>query len=357
MKNGNKAVITGMGAITPMGCSVEEIQQSLERAEPALKDITLFDCPGLATKQAAEITGFKAADYLGAKGLRSIPRSGKLLMSALKLLAQDTGVPSDEAGNRVFPDDRIGLVLGSTFGSVESISSFDREALVEPQYVNPMAFPNTVINAVAGYAAIRYGIRSFTVTVSNGFISGTDALGMAAEFMAAGRAECVCAGAVEELCGPLALGFEKSGLPEHDFLGEGCAMFSLEKESSAEKRSARVLGEIEAYDSRFHPDLQTGLAAGLTALTDAGVDLHDIPWAFVSPNAAVAKIQSDILSTHTSATVLDTVNQVVGECYSAQGAIQAAAVFADPQIEPGELALLSAAGVDGGVSHLVLRKR
>jgi 3-oxoacyl-(acyl-carrier-protein) synthase len=162
---------------------------------------------------------------------------------------------------------------------------------------------------------------------------------------------------VEELCGPLAIGFQKGGFFDYDFLGEGCAVFSLEKETSAKQRSARILGEITAYDARFNPDLRAGLAAGLTALSEGGVALHEIRWAFVSANAAVAKIQREVLGTRTSATVLTAANQVVGECYSAQGALQAAAVLADSQIKPGESVLLSAAGFDGGISQLVLKKR
>jgi hypothetical protein len=131
----------------------------------------------------------------------------------------------------------------------------------------------------------------------------------------------------------------------------------METETSAARRGARVLAEVLAYDSRFQPDLRAGLEAGLDSMAAAGVDLRGIRWAFVSPNAGVGRGQREVLSARTSATILDAVNRVAGECYSAQGALHAAAVLADPGIEPGQMALLSAAGFDGGVSQLVLRKR
>src|SRR5262249_17352334 len=124
-------------------------------------------------------------------------------------------------------DPGIGMVVGTMFGSMHSIVSFDWSGMTEgPSYVNPMEFPNTVINSASGQAAIRYKLRGLNSTVCAGGTSGLHSLYYGAEAILLGRARMLLAGGVEELCDELVAGFREVG-PEGAVPGEGAAMFLL----------------------------------------------------------------------------------------------------------------------------------
>jgi len=198
---------------------------------------------------------FNAEEILGKKGLRLLDRSTRLLMSATELLIKKTGLRVENK-NTFYAEEQTALIASSMFGSIKSIFDFDKESLTDPQYVNPMVFPNTVTNAPAGYVCIRNGIRAFSLTLSQGFVAGLDAIGMAKEYLENGYAEMVYAGGVEEKCEILDYGFKKAhelNILKSATAGEGSAMFAIEKESAVKKRGAVPLAELFFYDSfRFN---------------------------------------------------------------------------------------------------------
>jgi hypothetical protein len=198
---------------------------------------------------------FNPEEILGKKGLRLLDRSTRLLMSATELLIKKTNLRVENK-NTFYTEENTALIAASMFGSIKSIFDFDKESLTDPQYVNPMVFPNTVTNAPAGYVCIRNGIRSFSLTLSHGFVAGLDAIGMAKEYLENGYAEMVYAGGVEEKCEHLDYGFKKGqelGILKNSEVGEGSAMFAIEKESAVKKRGATSIAEVFFYDSfRFN---------------------------------------------------------------------------------------------------------
>src|SRR5207245_8972971 len=163
-----------------------------------------------------------------------------------------TGLQQREGGEG---DPNLGLVCGTMFGSVHSITSFDWSGVTDgPNYVNPGEFPNTVINSPAAQAAIEHKLRGGNSTISAGLLPGLYAIHYAAEFLRFGRATALLAGGVEELCEESYLSFRKVGVisasgrtrplgldRDGTVLGEGSALRTLETAESAEAPGAKAL--------------------------------------------------------------------------------------------------------------------
>ena len=191
------------------------------------------------------------------KDLRNLDRSTRLISSAARLAIDDSKITITEDNTH-----SMGVSIGTTFGSLHSISQFDRSGLIDgPRFVNPSHFPNTVINSPASQVSIRYKIKGFNTTISTGFCASLDAVSYAADFIKLNRADVVLAGGVEELCEETFLGFHKlgclSGMDGSEpvccpfdarrnglILSEGAAVLVLENEKHARQRGAAVLATV-----------------------------------------------------------------------------------------------------------------
>src|SRR4030065_2926532 len=203
----DRVVITGIGVLSPVGIGRENFWEALSQGKTGFRTISLFDTALYKVHIAGEISDFDPVSFLGKKGLRTLDRSTRLLSSAAKLAIDDAKLQiTDENTNS------IGVSIGTTFGSLHSISQFDREGLIEgPKFVNPSHFPNTVINSPASQVSIRFKIKGFNTTISTGFCAGLDAIYYAADFIKLNRADVILTGAVEELCEETFLGFHTLG--------------------------------------------------------------------------------------------------------------------------------------------------
>src|SRR5882762_9376907 len=188
-----RIAITGIGVVSALGIGWEPFWNALEAGFDGISTLSLFDTSELRCHKAGQISEFNPEPLLGRKGLKYLDRSTQLLEYATGLALADRKLSTEQAD-----DQDIGLVVGTAFGSLESISGFDCEALRNgPSAVNPMAFPNTVINSPAGHTAIRYGLTGLNVTVSSGTVSSLHALRYAADCVSMGRQDIVLAGGVE----------------------------------------------------------------------------------------------------------------------------------------------------------------
>src|SRR5205823_4016200 len=204
----NRVVITGLGVISPLGYSPARLHDSLCQGLSAIKPIQLFSTTGLGCPLGGEIADFDATKYLGQRNLRPLDRTSRLVASAAQLALADSGWSAEMRNAQ-----EVGLVLGTMFCSVHTISEFDRRALeAGPAYASPMDFSNTVINAAAGQTAIVHNLRGVNTTMSTGITSGLEAIAYAADHIRSGRAPALLAGGADELCFESFYGFDRAGL-------------------------------------------------------------------------------------------------------------------------------------------------
>ena len=283
----SRVVVTGAGVISAAGAGVEEFERNLYAGCSGVGPSPLLG----ETAIAAEVRNFNPQTWLGNKGIRVLDRSARLLSVAAHMALTSTGLQQQEAGEG---DPNLGLVCGTMFGSVHSITSFDWSGVTDgPAYVNPMEFPNTVINSPAGQAAIKHKLRGVNSTISAGLVSGLYAIHYAAEFLRFGRATALLAGGVEELCEESFFSFGKVGVlsksgalrpfsPDRDgaVLGEGSALWMLETAESAQARGAKPLLEILGFG--------------------AAHDAHDIRTYRVRAEGATSAIEQALSAAQTS---------------------------------------------------------
>lgn len=358
-----RIVITGLGVVSPTGIGKDEFWNNYFTNVSGIKPITLFDTSTYRCHHAGEISDFQPEKYLGPKGLRNLDRTTLLALVAAKLAIEDAKLEiTDENRND------IGVVLGSTMGSVHSISEFDKVGLREgPRYVNPALFPNAVINSPASQVAIRFGLRGLNSTISTGFSASLDAIGYAMDMLRLGRVKTLLVGGVEELCIQTFLGFYKLGLlstslngappifspfserSRGTLLGEGAAFFVLEPFEQVLTRRGDLHGELLGYESQFHPasmhrydpEAAGPIAVMRRALTVAEIGFEDVDHISACANsikAGDAMEQTAIKAVFGSRAhdiAISAVKSMLGESFSAGGALQLAAalgVFARQQI-------------------------
>src|SRR5215472_3776375 len=301
-----RVVITGMGVISSLGDSPALLHSALCQGRTALHPVQEPGFDDLTCRQAGHISAFHPEVYLPEKNLRPLDRTGQLVVCAAKLALVNSGWTADKLGAH-----DVGLVLGTMFGSVHTISKFDRHALIQgPSYASPMDFANTVINAAAGQTAIWHKLRGINSTIACGSTSGLMALGYATDLIRSGQQTAVLAGGADEFCFESFNGFEQAGLlyrvtegtgfpvpfevRRTGFaLGEAAALIMLEEWDSAVARGSSILGEVRGYGSTYDPRRNNGsgtdaIARAIqSASEDAGLALSEIDCISASANGSI----------------------------------------------------------------------
>ncbi len=348
-----RIVITGVGVIACNGIGKDAYWKALEEGKDGFREVSLFDTEGISVKTAGEITDFDPKQFMGIKGLRSLDRSTKLICSAAKLAKEDAKLTITEDNT-----DNIGVALGTTLGSVYSISEFDKQALREgPRYVNPALFPNTVINSPASQVSIWHNIKGFNTTISTGFSASLDAISYSIDFLKMNRAKIIFTGGVEELCIQTFLGFYKigflSGSKDGEFIGScpfdkrrngivlseaGC-LLTFEDLDSAKERNATIYAEVENIASFFDPFRMnkfnpkgTGLKKAMKkVLEDVNLKPKDIDYICANANSTIKadKIETEaikeVFSSAADKIPVSAIKSMTGESFSASGSLQVAA--------------------------------
>lgn len=351
-----RVVVTGLGILACNGKGKAEYWQALKDGRHGFQPITLFDVDDrFRVNIAGEVNDFDPKVYMGPKGLRSLDRSTKLLCSAARMCIDDSGFEISEQNT-----DDVGVAVGTTFGSLKSISDFDRVTLTEgPRYTNPAHFPNTVINSPASQVSIWNNIQGFNTTISTGFTASIDAMNYAYDFIRLQRAKLVYTGSVEELCEPAFLGFHTlaylSGSREGQHyiscpfdrrrngatFAEGACLLAFEDWQHATDRGANILAEVVGFGYSFDPYRMnkfnpkgTGMIEAMRdALEDAGLGPQDIDLIYANANSTPSadRIETlaikEVFAGRSGEIPVTAVKSMVGETYSAGGAMAAAAAL------------------------------
>ncbi len=348
-----RVVITGVGVLASNGKGKDEFWQALKDGKVGYKPITLFDTSEYTVKVAGEISDFDPTIYVGKKGLRTLDRSTKLMISSARLCIDDSRLIITDDNT-----DDVGVSVGSTLGSLKSISDFDYITLTEgPRYVNPAHFPNTVINSPASQVSIWNNIQGFNTTLSTGFTSSIDAMSYAYDFLQMDRVKVVYAGSFEELCMQTFYGFYTlkflSGSKEgEEFVncpfdrrrngvtfGEGAGLLAFEEEEHAKKRGANIYCEVLGFGYSFDPwkihkynPKAIGVIEAIEdALQNADVKPEEIDYICANANShpMADKVETLAIKTVFSKRAYEipvsAVKSMTGECYSLSGTFAAAA--------------------------------
>ncbi len=355
--NGNRrrVVITGVGVITPLGDDPVTLHGALCEGHSALHEMENLPDGSLPPTLAGELRWFDPRAYLAKGNLRPLDRTAQLCASAAGLALEASGWDAERIAA-----DEVGLVLGTMFGSMRTISEFDCRAVVDgPSYAKPMHFANTVINAAAGQTAIWHGLRGINATISGGTVSGLQAIAYAVDLIRCGRARALLAGGAEELCFETLYGFHQAGLlggsagggearpvpldrGRNGFaLGEAAALLMLEDAESALARGARILAEVSGHGAGF--DLSRGsdprqgeeaVAQALAgALADAGSSATGVDAAVLSANGSVGGDRAEALGLErvwnggSGELPVTAPKSMLGESLGASGALQVVVVI------------------------------
>jgi 3-oxoacyl-[acyl-carrier-protein] synthase II len=385
--------VIGAGAVSPIGAGLHEFECALFAGASGIRPSTRLGAEAVAEVQ------LDFAQRLG-KGIRVLDRSARMLCVAVQMALE--GLVSAEPGADGSPPE-IGLVCGTMLGSVHSIADFDWSGLAEgPNYVNPMAFPNTVINSAAGQAGIRYGLRGLNSTVCAGGASALHALHYAAECLRFGRAELLLAGGAEELSEESLAGLRAAGMcspsgrprpfgARRDGMapGEGCCLWALATEESARARGRSPWFEICGFGARHDARGDHACAAAEAierALADSGIGPERVACVISGANgtgtgdAVEARALQKVFGTALGGLPVYAPKAALGESLGASGAFGAMAaglalkrratppslgaeeveyplcLSPEPQSVQGEYALVNAFGCDGNVAAMVIRR-
>jgi len=362
-----RIAVTGVGLLSALGDSLSALGDGLAAGASGLRAVTVVSTDGLDGCVAGEIADFDAARYLGDGNLRPLDRTSRLATAAATLALRDAGLAEAlrVGGGDSTLADRAGLVLGTMFGSVRTIAEFDRRALTAgPNYVSPLDFANSVINAAAGHAAIWLGLRGTNATLAGGSSAGAQAIGYAADQLCDGRADVLLAGGAEELSFEALLGMLRLGRLSANprpfsadrsgaALGEGAALLVLETTERAAARGARVYAEVLGHAVACgagggEAALAGALANALrVALEQAGTEPGQIDAVSVGAagdtllDVAEARALQDVFGDRP--VPLLATKAALGETLGAAGALQAAALLA--AMESGRLPGCASAGV------------
>jgi 3-oxoacyl-[acyl-carrier-protein] synthase II len=251
-------VITKTAAISPIGVGILEFLKNIQKEnKPA--EITIFDTAKYKNKNAFVLNNFDGKEILGEKGLRNFNRNTVFILSAIKK-DLDNELTFFKENNK-----KLGLTIGTAFGSLASISDYELEIFAKtPRKINPMGFGNTVLNSPASRANIWFGLTAMSSTISAGGISGAKAIEFSIDQIEDGNVEAMICGGAEEINMQSYLGYYLNNfLTENNILctynaadgtilSEGCAAVLLESEDSAKKRNAQILATISGYGTSFY---------------------------------------------------------------------------------------------------------
>ena len=296
MRENRRVVVTGIGAITPLGNNVADTWAGMKNGKNGIAPITLFDTEKFKAKLAAEVKGFDPKEYLEVNEVLRTDRYAQFAVAAAQQAVEESGVEGT-----VMPE-RFAVIFGTGIGG---ISTFETEhtKLMEkgPRRVSSLFVPMMIGNMAAGMIAIRHDCRGSAMPAVTACASGSNAIGEAMRLVRHGYADAVITGGAEAAIVPSAIaGFvnmqalstsekpDEASLPFDKrrggfVIGEGAVALVLEEYEHAKARGAKIYGEVCGYGSTCdayhitapHPDARGGAQAMMDAMKEAGYRDND----------------------------------------------------------------------------------
>lgn len=291
MSDNRRVVVTGIGAITPLGNDVTETWEGMKNGINGIGPITLFDTEKFKAKLGAEVKGFDPQEYLEINEVLRTDRYAQFAVAAAQQAVEESGV-----SGKVDPE-RFGVIFGTGIGGINTFE-MEHTKLIErgPRRVSPLFVPMMIGNMAAGMIAIKHDCRNSAIPAVTACASGSNAIGEAMRLVRHGYADAVITGGAEAAIVPSAIaGFvnmqalsvsenpDEASLPFDKrrggfVIGEGAVAFVLEEYEHAKVRGAKIYGEVCGYGSTCdayhitapHPDARGAAEAMLEAMREAG---------------------------------------------------------------------------------------
>jgi len=257
-----RVVITGMGAVTPLGNDLRSTWEALIQGRSGIGRITRFDASGYPSQIAGEVRGFDADRYVGKKEQKKMDTFILYALAASQMSVEDAGLEIHEENA-----ERVGVIVSAGIGGLPAIEKYHKVLLEKgPRKVTPFFIPMVIINLASGQVAIRFGAKGPNSSTVSACSTGTHSIGDAFRIIQRGDADVMIAGGTESTICPLALaGFSamkalstRNGDPERAsrpfdaerdgfVIGEGAGVLILEELETARRRGARIYAEVAGY--------------------------------------------------------------------------------------------------------------
>lgn len=295
-----RVVVTGMGAITPIGNSVEEFWSGLKEKRVGFGPITYFDTTDYRVKLAAQVKDFDAKKFMDPKAARRMEQFCQFAVAATKQALDDAGIDMEKEDPY-----RVGVSVGSGIGSLQALEREHKKLLEKgPGRVNPLLVPLMISNMASGNVSIQFGLKGKCINVVTACATGTNCIGEAFRSIQYGEADVMVAGGTEASITPIGVaGFTaltalstsedplRASIPfdkeRNGFvMGEGSGIVVLESLEHAQARGAKIYAELAGYGATsdaFHitspAEDGSGAAKAMeAAIRDAGLKPEDVDY-------------------------------------------------------------------------------
>jgi len=296
-----RVVITGVGAVTPLGNTAEETWEAICKGESDIGPITRFDASDFPTRIAAEVKGFAPEKYIAKKECKKMDACIHYALAASIMALENAGLQITAANTH-----RTGVIIGSGIGGLATTERYHAVLLERgPSRVSPFFFPMALPNMAAGQVAIHLGARGPNSCVTTACAAANHAIGDAFKIIQRGDADVMIAGGTEAVITPIAIaafGNMKALSTRNDepkrasrpfdrdrdgfVMGEGAGILVLEEREQAKQRGARIYAEVVGYGmtgDAFHMTMPDPEAQGVArcikmALADASVRPEEVEY-------------------------------------------------------------------------------
>ncbi len=353
-RNGTRVVVTGMGALTPTGNSVEEFWQSCLEGRSGLGHVTQFDASGYPYQVTGEVRGFDPHDYMDRREARRMSRFSQFAVAATRQAIRQAELDLDREDRA-----RIGVLLGNGIGGLTETQQAVRDIRDKGGLrIDPLFLPKMLPNMAAAQISLMFGIKGYSNTVITACAAGTQAIGDSLDLIRSGRADVAITGGTEAALSEIGLcGFaviraltarndppEKASRPfdarrDGFVAAEGAAIFVLESLEHARRRDAPVLAELAGYGAScdaYHlvapcADGEGAVRAMQWALEDAGLAPAEVD--YINAHGTSTKL-NDAAETQAIKKVfgetayripVSATKSMVGHSFGAAGAIECVA--------------------------------
>ena len=340
---GRRVVVTGMGAITPIGLSIAEFWNSVKEGKTGFAPITRFDTEGYKCHIAAEVKGFEGKNFMDFKAAKRMELFSQYAVAATKEALLDSGIDMEKEDPY-----RVGTAIGSGIGSLQAMEREHKKLLEKgPNRINPLLVPLMICNMAAGNVSIQFGLKGKSINCVTACATGTNTIGEAFRAVQYGEADVMAAGGCEASVTPIGIGGStvddpaKCSLPFDKnrsgfVMGEGAAVVILEELEHAKARGANIYAEVvgygcssDAYHITSPEETGAGAARAMTnAMEDAGVKPEEVTYI----NAhGTATHHNDLFETraiklafqdHAKNLKINSTKSMVGHLLGAAGAIE-----------------------------------